>query len=168
MKLFSIIALFILSVKVVSAFWTAAVQPVILSIGAVFAALNQDVLDVQTIEWRSFLPFINKLAGTLEEEEEAEANRLYEGKEIPEIPEEELKKIRKQSAEAVEREVKFRESGGRDERIFGKLDQFSGHEEDIAEDYMPKASTMIKKDLQAHSFNDTISQNDIKDYLDDF
>ena len=37
-----------------SAWWAAAVQPVILSLGAVLGALDQDVLNI------SWLPFINK------------------------------------------------------------------------------------------------------------
>ena len=35
--------------------WIAAVQPVILSLGAVLAAIDLNVLDVQPIEWRNLL-----------------------------------------------------------------------------------------------------------------
>ena len=58
MKLLAIFALFQLIVFVKSTWWAAAVQPVILSIGAVFTALNSDVLnfDAQPIEWRNWLP----------------------------------------------------------------------------------------------------------------
>ena len=52
MKLKEIVTIFGLSVMVNGAWW-AAVQPVILSIGAVFTALNQDLepmLDAKPIE----------------------------------------------------------------------------------------------------------------------
>ena len=60
MKLREIIAIFILSISVNGAWWTAAVQPVILSLGAVLSAIDLDVLDVQTIGLKNWLPFINK------------------------------------------------------------------------------------------------------------
>ena len=62
MKLSSIFALFTLSVIVKGAWWSAAVQPVILGFGAILTALNQDALDVdvQPIEWKNLLPFISK------------------------------------------------------------------------------------------------------------
>ena len=60
MKLKSIIALFTLIVMVKSAWWFAALNPVILSLGAVLGAIDKDVLDIQAIEWRNLLPFINK------------------------------------------------------------------------------------------------------------
>ena len=58
MKLSDIVALLTLSVMVKGA-WLAAVQPVILSIGALLSAIDLDVLD-EKIEWKNFLPFINK------------------------------------------------------------------------------------------------------------
>ena len=48
MKLISIFALFTLSSIVKGTWWAAAVQPVILSLGAVLTALDLD-LDVQPI-----------------------------------------------------------------------------------------------------------------------
>ena len=60
MKLSSIFIIFSLIVIVKSAWWAAAVQPVILGFGAVLTALNQDVLDVDPIELKSLLPFISK------------------------------------------------------------------------------------------------------------
>ena len=60
MKLESIIALFTLIVMVKGAWWAAAIQPVILSLGAVLGTIDKDVLDIQAIEWRNLLPFINK------------------------------------------------------------------------------------------------------------
>ena len=62
MKLSSIVALFALSATV-NAFWTAAVQPVVLSIGAVFAAFGSDLLpmlDVQPIGLKRLLTFKNE------------------------------------------------------------------------------------------------------------
>ena len=60
MKLRDIVVIFILSMTVNGAWWAAAVQPVILSLGAVLSAIDLDMLDVQTIELKSWLPFINK------------------------------------------------------------------------------------------------------------
>ena len=60
MKIIGIFALFTLSTIVEGALWAAAVQPVILTLGAIFTAIDQDVLDVQSIEWKRYLPFINK------------------------------------------------------------------------------------------------------------
>ena len=55
MKLFDIPALFALIVMVKGTLWAAAVQPVILSIGALLTAIDLDVLDINLS-----LPFINK------------------------------------------------------------------------------------------------------------
>ena len=60
MKLSSIFVLLTLIVIVKSAWWAAAVQPVILGFGTVLTALNQDVLNVELSELKSWLPFINK------------------------------------------------------------------------------------------------------------
>ena len=49
MKLSIIFALYTLSVIVKGAWWAAAVQPVILSLGAILGALDQDVLNVEPI-----------------------------------------------------------------------------------------------------------------------
>ena len=49
MKLTIILALLLLSVIVKGAFWAAAIQPVILSLGAILGALDLDVLDLQPI-----------------------------------------------------------------------------------------------------------------------
>ena len=56
-KLLGTFALFKLS----GAWWIAAVQPVILSLGAILAAIDLDVLDLQPFELKIKLPFINKL-----------------------------------------------------------------------------------------------------------
>ena len=40
--------------------WAAAVQPVILSLGAVLAAINQDVFDINSIEWKNLQIFKNE------------------------------------------------------------------------------------------------------------
>ena len=55
MNLRGIFSLFTLSVIVKGAWLAATVQPVLLSIGTVFTALN-----IEPIEWKNFLPFINK------------------------------------------------------------------------------------------------------------
>ena len=59
MKLSTIFALFTLSLVVKATWWAAAAQPVILSLGAVLAAIDLDVLnmDAQTIEWKNWLGF---------------------------------------------------------------------------------------------------------------
>ena len=62
MKLLSIIVLFALC-EVGNCWWTVAAQPLILSIGALFAALDLDVqpmLDAQPIEWQKLLTFKNE------------------------------------------------------------------------------------------------------------
>ena len=62
MKLRSILALFTLIVMVKGAWLAAAVQPVILSLGAVLSAVDLDALDVQFTGLKSWLPFISKQA----------------------------------------------------------------------------------------------------------
>ena len=47
MKLRSLLALLFLIVIVKGTWWTAAVQPVILSLGAMLGAVDLDVLDIQ-------------------------------------------------------------------------------------------------------------------------
>ena len=61
MKFVSIVAFLTLIKMVKGVWWAAAVQPLILSLGAVLGALDLDVLDnVQPFDLRNFLPFINK------------------------------------------------------------------------------------------------------------
>ena len=60
MKLNYILALLSLSAIAKGTWLVAAVQPFIVSLAAVWAAIDLDVLDVQPIEWKSWLPFINK------------------------------------------------------------------------------------------------------------
>ena len=52
MKLKNTIAFFLLSVMAKGAWWAAAVQPVILSLGTAFAAIEQDVLDIHLLDWK--------------------------------------------------------------------------------------------------------------------
>ena len=52
-----IFAVFTLGVMVKGTWWAAAVQPVILSLGAILAAVDPDI---QPIEWKNYLPFVNK------------------------------------------------------------------------------------------------------------
>ena len=49
MKFTGIFALITLSIMVEGAWWSIAVQPVILSLGAILGALDLDVLDIQSI-----------------------------------------------------------------------------------------------------------------------
>ena len=60
MKLSSLIILLSLLEIVKSAWWASAMQPVLLGFGAVFTALNQEILDVEPIELNKGLPFISK------------------------------------------------------------------------------------------------------------
>ena len=55
MKTSCIFAVFALSVFVEGAFWAAAVQPIILSIGAAFAALNIDAQPFLDVDWKNLL-----------------------------------------------------------------------------------------------------------------
>ena len=79
MKLKDILALFGLSAMVNGAFW-AAVQPVILSLGAVFAALDLDLepmIDLKPIEWSKLLFAKNEKDEDEDEEEENEERGRY-------------------------------------------------------------------------------------------
>ena len=60
MKLSDIFVLITLSVMVEGAWWAAAAQPVILSLGAIWTALDSDVLDTKSIELKKLLPLYNK------------------------------------------------------------------------------------------------------------
>ena len=62
MKLRSIFVVFTLLVVVKGAWMAAIVSPVVLGLGAVLSAIDQEVLNVQSFEWKSWLPFINKQA----------------------------------------------------------------------------------------------------------
>ena len=62
MKLRSIFVVFTLLVVVKGAWMAAIVSPVMVGLGAVFSAIDQEVLNVQSFEWKSWLPFINKQA----------------------------------------------------------------------------------------------------------
>ena len=62
MKLSGIFVVLSLSVMVEGAFWAAAVQPVILGLGAIFAALDSDLEPMQDVkfEWAKLLTFKNE------------------------------------------------------------------------------------------------------------
>ena len=60
MKLKVVFALLSLIIIVKSAFWAAAVQPFILSLGAIFATIDHHLLDLETFKWSNYLP---RLAG---------------------------------------------------------------------------------------------------------
>ena len=111
MKLKGIFALLALSVVVKGTWWAAAVQPVILSLGAVFTALNHDVLDINPIEWQSFKPFINKQAKNKRKERERRPKRAKrKPDEKPDRPvyitEEEAEKEREEFTPLTEEELK--------------------------------------------------------------
>ena len=74
MKLRSILALSTLCVIVKGAWWAAAVQPVILSLGAVLSAIDLDVLDIQ-------MPFLNK-----QEEDDDELHRKSKFPRFEDLP----------------------------------------------------------------------------------
>ena len=57
MKLSGVFALFALIVMVIGAWWAAAIKPVILSLGAIFGAIDLDVLNVETIQWINLMPY---------------------------------------------------------------------------------------------------------------
>ena len=59
MKLKGVFALLSLSVMVKGTWWSAAVQPIILSLGAIMGAIDLDVLEI---------PFINKYATSEDED----------------------------------------------------------------------------------------------------
>ena len=61
MKLGDIFALFSLSVIVKGTWLTAAIQPFILSLGAIYTAIDQDVLSMDFL--KNQVPFITKATG---------------------------------------------------------------------------------------------------------
>ena len=68
MKLIDIFTQFTLIVIVKGTWFLAALQPVILTLGTVFTALDTGVLDVQPIEMKKWLPFVNKVSRKEQEE----------------------------------------------------------------------------------------------------
>ena len=78
MKIRDIFVLFSLSVIVKGTWWAAAVQPVILSLGAVLTAFDKDVLNLEPIQWKNWLPYINKLEKEGKEDIESNASPLFE------------------------------------------------------------------------------------------
>ena len=85
MKLRDILTLFTLSVIVKGAWWAAAVQPVILGLGAMYTAIDLDVIDVQPI----LQPFVSQLRirRKLTEKEER-FKKIDDEKPLPVIKEE--------------------------------------------------------------------------------
>ena len=59
MKTACIFAVFALNFFVEGAFWAAAVQPILLSFGAAFAALNIDAQPFLDVDWKNLLIFKN-------------------------------------------------------------------------------------------------------------
>ena len=61
MRIREVFTLFALSVIVKGSLWAAAVQPIILSLGAMMAAVDQDVLNVHFFDWKSwFRPVVDE------------------------------------------------------------------------------------------------------------
>ena len=61
MNLTGIFAIFSLILFVKGACWITAVHSVLLSLGTIYAAIDHNVIkDLEHIEWKNFLPFINK------------------------------------------------------------------------------------------------------------
>ena len=77
MKLKGVFALLSLSVMVKGTWWSAAVQPLILSLGAIMGAIDLDVLDVQPMkfEWKKLIPFINKNVNVEPAKEDEDVNK---------------------------------------------------------------------------------------------
>ena len=57
MKLTCVFALLTLSVVIKGNLLVALTRPAILSIGTIYAAFNQNILDVKPIEWKNIVPF---------------------------------------------------------------------------------------------------------------
>ena len=84
MKLRDIFALLTLTVMVKGAWLAAAVQPVIVSLGAVLTAVDLDIFDMQPIQWKSWLPFINKQASDEKQEKNVGNDKEKENTLTPE------------------------------------------------------------------------------------
>ena len=99
MKLRDIFALFTLSVIVNGAFLAAAVQPVLLSLGAMLAAVDLDVFDIQ-------LPFISKQDEAKPEEKTPEpaANKEHEETQKKDV-ENEKEKIKSYTSEEMNKKL---------------------------------------------------------------
>ena len=105
MKIKGIFALFTLIVMVKGAWWVAAMQPVILSLGAVFSAIS---LDLEPIEWRNWLTHFS--------EEDSEEEKEKQGlvwdedigwcQEVVSKPGERLKPLTKEEHEAMNERIR--------------------------------------------------------------
>ena len=86
MKILSIIiALFALGEMVNCTWWAAAVQPVILSLGAVFAALDLDLqpmLDAQPIDFKNFFTLKNEENKAPQDASQPDANEEKKNKTV--------------------------------------------------------------------------------------
>ena len=60
MKTKFVIILFTLSVVAKCNLMAAVARPVLLSFGTIFAAMHQDAIDIQPINWRNLMPFTSK------------------------------------------------------------------------------------------------------------
>ena len=79
MKLLDILVLLTLSVVVKGTWWATAVQPVILSMGAILAAIDLDTLNLQPIEWENWQIFKSDTdkTQTVTQDEEEESKTQF-------------------------------------------------------------------------------------------
>ena len=111
MKLKVILVFFTLSLIVEGMWSAAAIQPIILSLGAVFSAIDLDVLDIESIQLRNLLTFKNKkdeewpnkddnltLADFMQKGKTRTGTKIKNNKENVEIPAKELSKEEEEAA----------------------------------------------------------------------
>ena len=79
-----IFAVFTLSTIVKSAWWIAAAQPIILSLGAGLAALNLDVQPLLDINWKKLIVFKNDKEDNDNKEVTEEVSAIGEKGEVKE------------------------------------------------------------------------------------
>ena len=123
MKLTDIIfVIYTLSVMVKGAFWAAAVQPLILSIGAILSAIDLDVLDVQPIKLKNVLKIDSKIKSYDQDDED----RLQ--KELDALDKKEVEKERAENRRLRDTPVSLEEwerlMSNTDVRINGKLPEW--------------------------------------------
>ena len=81
-----IFAVFALSTVVKGAWWVAAAQPIILSFGALFTAMNLDVQPLLDIDWKKLSIFKNEKEEAKEDsKEEAEEYTKMGDEYVPEF-----------------------------------------------------------------------------------
>ena len=121
MKLSSLIALFTLIMMVKGVWWAAGVQPVILSLGAILGAIELDVLNnVELVEFRNFLPFINKMDKNKPKIAYKEDEDFAENGPMDDISKEEQDRIDKHNKEAEDSfDENEKEVSKRKQKVYG-------------------------------------------------